>query len=345
MRKNKGSNLAVKQTPAHLITPEEPKAYSHKNNPIERGSKETAQKYGNREPESSSMEKHLGLQEKGIGEQKERGKDEKRDQIPLSEIPLHTVERRNSTGNDIFYSSLKDTRTLEQSIMALIKKLKDDGHSETVEVTDSEIEKEEIIEILGRSLMALSHWTVQAQLAQLQSKNNERTAVETNLLKKEVELLQDRNNFSTVESPPLPISKVEYVQKPVVEEGMRVIYPRKHYAISKKQRKTTNTIKWKNQFIKTPSNKKTPSELTPTATTIENEGVSLSPKISFVEKQNDSIEDSTHIHKELPTRRTNPYKLEERNKIQPRIRRISDNPSANEGVRIFRLRKTLDDEI
>lgn len=101
--------------------------------------------------------------------------------------------------------SLENTRALEISILETIHELQ----------TDSPTNKRKVISILNRSLAAISHWSLQAQLSQLENKTawDSRLTVENNLIKKEVEFfknmcLRENKHFNVPDGPPTVTKKV-----------------------------------------------------------------------------------------------------------------------------------------
>ncbi|QLQ79893.1 hypothetical protein HG537_0C05410 [Torulaspora globosa] len=78
--------------------------------------------------------------------------------------------------------SMKSTRELECEIMQTIQCLQ----------KGENLESERLIGVLNRSITAISHWSLQAQLAQLRDNTEDRQAVETSLLRKEMEFLIHR---------------------------------------------------------------------------------------------------------------------------------------------------------
>lgn len=82
--------------------------------------------------------------------------------------------------------SLKSTRLLEMEISRLMSELQKVGQGDELMVR--------IIALMNRSLSAISHWSLQAQLAQWESKveKDERFLVEKNLMQKEVEYFKRR---------------------------------------------------------------------------------------------------------------------------------------------------------
>ncbi|QLG74273.1 hypothetical protein HG535_0G01570 [Zygotorulaspora mrakii] len=85
--------------------------------------------------------------------------------------------------NGFFMPSIKNTRELETEILDMIHIL------QKQETPRDRKESETIISLLNRSITAISHWSLQAQLAQLRANVDDRQTVENNLLRKEMELL------------------------------------------------------------------------------------------------------------------------------------------------------------
>lgn len=82
--------------------------------------------------------------------------------------------------------SLRSTRMLELEISQTVRDMEDSKPS------DEETKK--LISLLNRSLSAISHWSLQAQLSHWENKgqNDERFAVEKNLVKKEAEYFKNK---------------------------------------------------------------------------------------------------------------------------------------------------------
>ncbi|CCC67936.1 hypothetical protein NCAS_0A13780 [Naumovozyma castellii] len=172
--------------------------------------------------------------------------------------------------------------------------------------TDKEIvENEEIIEVLEKALTSISHWTLQSQLLQLQQKNSDRSAVEVSLAKKEVEFLAKRKNSQRSDA-----SEKESVKRFKIKQ-----YSNDKFVNSKDGGESPQ----KKSKIGTSAQKK-PHPNTLPMTTSEQPETRESP----------------------PT--AGSLKLVENNKVHPRMRRTSDNPSTNEYIRVFHLQKSLGNE-
>ncbi|AET41337.1 uncharacterized protein Ecym_8041 [Eremothecium cymbalariae DBVPG len=131
----------------------------------------------------------------------------------LEEAPGVVCERegnlRNNDGADACSStkeemdlepSLANTRELKLQITRIINQFKS-GEPE-------EVNKEEVLCVLNKSLTAISHWSLQAQLSQLsQSKSvwDSRLMVENNLIKKEAEFFKNRLEQKTSAAAPAPL--------------------------------------------------------------------------------------------------------------------------------------------
>ncbi|QLL32372.1 hypothetical protein HG536_0C05410 [Torulaspora globosa] len=91
----------------------------------------------------------------------------------------------------LFMPSVKSTRELECEIMETIHSLQ----------AGQSVESERLVGVLNRSITAISHWSLQAQLAQLRGNPDDRQAVETSLLRKEMEFLIHRRPSAAEEQP------------------------------------------------------------------------------------------------------------------------------------------------
>lgn len=89
-------------------------------------------------------------------------------------------------------AQVRDTRELEEQIVECIRALQE----------HKPVEPDTIVSLLNRSLTAMAHWSLQAQLAQL-AQSPERQDVETQLLRRENELLRQRD-CTAVRTPPSP---------------------------------------------------------------------------------------------------------------------------------------------
>lgn len=99
----------------------------------------------------------------------------------------------NNEGN-FFMPSIRNTRELETEILETIHNLQKDENQNA-----EKIEAEHIINLLNRSITAISHWSLQAQLSQLRGNVDDRQLVETNLLRKEMEVLINRRSIGEEE--------------------------------------------------------------------------------------------------------------------------------------------------
>lgn len=104
--------------------------------------------------------------------------------------------------------SVRDTRELEEEILECVKALQRREH----------VESECIVSLLNRSLTAMAHWSLQAQLSQL-SQTTDREVVETKLLRKENELLRKRD--TPLRTPPSPRVKKRLVENKKPHPRMR----------------------------------------------------------------------------------------------------------------------------
>ncbi|GMM55396.1 hypothetical protein DAKH74_020120 [Maudiozyma humilis] len=99
----------------------------------------------------------------------------------------------------VFRPSLENTRSLESEIAALIQQLSPSADTEgegegEASPSPKHPADTEIVAVLNKALMALSHWTLQGQLMQMsetqQRSLGSRSAVETSLARREVEFLK-----------------------------------------------------------------------------------------------------------------------------------------------------------
>lgn len=169
-------------------------------------------------------------------------------------------EDEGHVGDETSMPSVRSTRELESEILETIQLLQS-GQS---------VESERLVGVLNRSITAISHWSLQAQLAQLRGNGEDRQAVETSLLRKEMEFLIHRRP-SAAEEPPCE------------QQGV----------------------------MRTP----------PYSRSCD------SPRRPVKKPQPQAAEDPL------------PLTLVENKKPHPRMRRTSDNPSRNEYVRVFHLRR------
>lgn len=88
--------------------------------------------------------------------------------------------------------SVRDTRELEEEILHTVRALQRQEH----------VDPEGLIALLNRSLTAMAHWSLQAQLSQL-TETADRQVVETKLLRRENELLRQRDG-PALRTPPSP---------------------------------------------------------------------------------------------------------------------------------------------
>lgn len=233
--------------------------------------------------------------------------------------PLLLFDDQIGTNNTMSESSkfrppIAETKKLESDILAIIQRLRDD------EAGEGQVAKDEVISVLNRSLTALSHWVLQAQLMELDPNNQDRVAVENSLLKKEVEFLSGKASQKRLHPIQIPPSQLQEpserpykvdVQTPVKEKRKKKIdisqITPKRGEFSPKQQNTGT----KYDVEKSPTGR--------SLNTRRTSGEPLSPK---------------GLH-EPGTQ----FKLVENKKPHPRMRRTSDNPSRNEYVRVFHLEK------
>lgn len=95
------------------------------------------------------------------------------------EEPSRSVVEEELQDGGFFMPSVKNTRELETEILETMQLLQ----------AGKNVDSERIVGILNRSITAISHWSLQAQLAQLRGNVDDRQAVETSLLRKEMEFL------------------------------------------------------------------------------------------------------------------------------------------------------------
>ncbi|CCF56417.1 hypothetical protein KAFR_0B01180 [Kazachstania africana CBS 2517] len=118
-------------------------------------------------------------------EEPKRRSDEDGERLLLSSSPMGGSNERENEIHQFLTPSVKTTKNLEVEITRLITKLKT-----STEPTD--YSKDEIIKILNKTLVSLSHWILQAQLWQLNKLSTDRNLIETNLAKKEIEFLKHK---------------------------------------------------------------------------------------------------------------------------------------------------------
>ncbi|CAI4057401.1 uncharacterized protein SKDI_04G1170 [Saccharomyces kudriavzevii IFO 1802] len=208
-----------------------------------------------------------------------------------------------------FMPSLKNTRELEGTILSLIQRIKE-GDNETLVS-----EKDLILSVLNRSLASTSHWMLQAQLSELRATSEGRYAVETNLLKKEVEFLKNKTpktsketGFTKLKSPTEQPSK------------------RKLSLPGLAQRPFSTDARLEGQHGSAP----------------ENSWKAKVPKLPSAPRSSLNVfpqRPSTGTDKSEEDEKADTLELVENNKPHPRMRRRSDNPATNEYVRVFHLEK------
>lgn len=205
---------------------------------------------------------------------------------------------KDSAGKDLFMSSVRNTRKLETEISVTIQYLK--SHD-----IDSEIDRQLIVELLNRSLTSISHWSLQAQLAQLRRTDDDRHAVENSLLRKEMEVLMSRRSNEPL-SPRKPDILLQQRRMESKRPSLSIPTAPKHLSSSRSAIPgLSSPTTPQKKVVRSPATKKHP----PT---------SIAPS---------GIVDPVSL------------KLVESKKPHPRMRRTSDNPMTNEYVRVFHLQR------
>ncbi|QHS72110.1 uncharacterized protein SPAR_D01090 [Saccharomyces paradoxus] len=209
-----------------------------------------------------------------------------------------------------FMPSLKNTRELENTILNLIQRIKEGDDGTLVS------EKDLILSVLNRSLASTSHWMLQAQLSELRATSEGRYAVETNLLKKEVEFLKNKTprTSESVDSAKL---------KPLLERPLK----RKLSLPGLTQRPLSTDARLEGGHGGVPASSwktKVPKLPLP----VPRSSLNVSPQ--KVPMGTDRGEEDNKV---------DTLELVENNKPHPRMRRRSDNPATNEYVRVFHLEK------
>ncbi|SCU82358.1 LANO_0B05930g1_1 [Lachancea nothofagi CBS 11611] len=124
--------------------------------------------------------------------------------------------------------SVQNTRDLEMTIVETLQDLQQQESPPNVP---------KLVSVLNQSLTAISHWSLQAQLSQLENRSawDSRLAVENNLIKKEVEFFRNRclNQLQSPLIDPLPPKPSLQHQLPPLASPRRVSKPGK--ATSRKQ--------------------------------------------------------------------------------------------------------------
>lgn len=158
---SKGKPLAV-----HLVTPEEPNCHAGKN--------ET------RAVADASVEKDKPSKDGSLFQSHNK---------VIVVVDQEDDDNESNSEGNFFMPSIRNTRELETEILETIHDLQKDESEKT-----EKIEPEHIINLLNRSITAISHWSLQAQLSQLRGNVDDRQLVETNLLRKEMEVLINRRS-------------------------------------------------------------------------------------------------------------------------------------------------------
>ncbi|KAL3230146.1 Uncharacterized protein RNJ44_01509 [Nakaseomyces bracarensis] len=224
-----------------------------------------------------------------------------------------------------FKPPISETKRLESDVLRLIQRLREEQDQGEEEEDDEKegvetVSKEEIIAVLNRSLTALSHWVLQAQLMELDPHNQDRVAVENNLLKKEVEYLS--NKTATERPPTVLTSAPKVLPKPFISTASSSSTQEKK---KKKKLDISQITPKRGEF----SPKRGPV-LEPIITTTPMRRKSEIRQRAVVEP----LSPTSHQHEASPQ-----FRLVENKKPHPRMRRTSDNPSRNEYVRVFHLEK------
>lgn len=206
-------------------------------------------------------------------------------------------DSKGSAIKDYFMPSVRNTRKLETEISITIQYLRDhDNHSE--------IDRQRIVELLNRSLTSISHWSLQAQLAQLKRRDDDRHIVENNLLRKEMEVLMSKRS-NELRSP----------HKTEIPSQMRPIRPKSPSLSISTPSKHSLSSKSAISGLSSPT---TPQKKIVRSPTKKHPSMSIAPN---------SVVDPASL------------KLVESKKPHPRMRRTSDNPMTNEYVRVFHLQR------
>ncbi|AQZ14531.1 YDL129W [Zygosaccharomyces parabailii] len=202
-----------------------------------------------------------------------------------------------------FMPSVKNTRKLETEIMVTIQCLRNQEDDETT------VDRQHVIDLLNRSLTAISHWSLQAQLAQLRKNVDDRQLVETNLLRKEMEVLVSRQA-----SEPCSPKKQKQQQQPQQQYQQRHQQQNMRRRVPRSPSLVLSTTTHSSKVDSSPASPSTPQKK-----------VVKSPIKRHTASTTGSLLD--------------PLKLVESKKPHPRMRRTSDNPMASEYVRVFHLQR------
>ncbi|CAR27119.1 ZYRO0C09350p [Zygosaccharomyces rouxii] len=266
-----------KPVQVHLVTPEEPTG--HRDSGVSSTSSSSIGESGNRCYNAIRQNILSGLHS-----------DHDNDNASAND------DSKDSAVKDCFVSSVKNTRKLETDILVTIQYLKNHDNN-------SEIDRQRIVELLNGSLTAISHWSLQAQLAQLRRSDDDRHLVETNLLRKEMEVLMSRrpNEPLIPQRPGIPLRQRQIRPK---SPSLSISTASKHLPSSK-------------SAISGPSSPITPQKKI-FRSPRKHPSTTIAPK---------SLVDPASL------------KLVESKKAHPRMRRTSDNPMTNEYVRVFHLQR------
>lgn len=277
-----------KPVQVHLVTPEEPKR--SRDNGISSDSNNGIIGENSTEfPETVDQLRDSHAGDDSVNSSRETGKDE--------------------PAEDCFMPSIKNTRKLETEILVAIQYLR--NHD-----SDSEVDRQRIVELLNRSLTAISHWSLQAQLTQLRRSVDDRQAVETNLLRKEMEMLiskRSNESISPRKSEPSPENRQSQQQ----QQHTRRIKP-KSPPLSISTAAATHSSSSRETGNSGPTSPTTPQKKVVRSPTKRHPPTSITPN---------ALVDPVSL------------RLVESKKPHPRMRRTSDNPMTNEYVRVFHLQR------
>lgn len=215
--------------------------------------------------------------------------------VDNADVPSAKREDENPDDDGgYFMPSVKNTRKLETEIMVTIQYLRNQGEE------SGKMDRHHVIDLLNRSLTAISHWSLQAQLAQLHKNVDDRQLVETNLLRKEMELLVSRQA-----SEPCSPQKQKLRQHQQHQNSKRVVPQSPSLVLSTARSSRANSG---------PASPSTPQKKVVKSPLKRHTGFNAGNLVD-------------------------PLKLVESKKPHPRMRRTSDNPMANEYVRVFHLQR------
>ncbi|SCU91638.1 LADA_0F11144g1_1 [Lachancea dasiensis] len=171
---------------------------------------------------------------------------------------------------------------------------------------DSPPDLPKLVSVLNQSLTAISHWSLQAQLSKLENRSarDDRLAVENNLIKKEVEYFRNRCMTASrgTHGSTCECHSQEKLLPPLGDESS--INPESSH------QRSANAV---TSLAETPRR------------------VTKVPRKSTASKRRSS--------QSQQPQNSSLMRLVENHKSHPRMRRTSDNPSANNFVRVFHLEK------